>query len=116
MATTTTKTRADLVNQALANLGVLAAGQTADTEDYDSVDSHVDQMFASLEARDVATIDDENEIPAEWFPSLSTLLADDAAAEFGAQSNPAIVRLAENTLREINRGKPTYMPLKPDYF
>lgn len=116
MATTTTKTRADLVNQALANLGVLAAGQTADTEDYDSVDSHVDQMFASLEARDIASIDDENEIPAEWFPSLSTLLADDAAAEFGGQSNPGMVLQAENTLRNINRGKPTYRPLRVDYF
>lgn len=116
MATTTTKTRADLVNQALANLGILAAGQTADTEDYDAVDGHVDQMFASLEARDVATIDNEDEIPAEWFQSLATLLADDAAAEFGAPSNPAIVMMAENTLREINRGKPTYQPLRADYF
>lgn len=111
-----TKTRADLVNQALSNLGVLGAGQTASTEDYDSVDSHVDQTFASLEARDIATIDNEDEIPAEWFQALSSILADDAAAEFGTASNPALVLQAETTLRQINRGKPTYAPLRVDYF
>ena len=116
MATTTVKTRADLVNQALSNLGILAAGQTADTEDYDAVDSHVDQMFASLEARDIATIDNEDQIPAEWFQALSALLADDAAAEFGGQSNPGLVLMSENTLREINRSKPTYAVLRSDYF
>jgi hypothetical protein len=117
-----TRTRSDLVNQALANLGVLAAGQTPETEDFDSVDGHVDGVIASLSAREIVTVDDDEAIPGEWFAPLAILLANDAAMEFGlpgvpaAPGNPSPVLSAENSLRLMVRGRPTHERLRVEYF
>lgn len=117
-----TKTRADLIEQALANLGVLAAGQTPAAEDFDTVDGHVDQTFAALSDLDIVTVTDDAAIPIAWFQPLSVLLADDAAMEFGlpgvpaSASSPDPVTDAENRLRELTRGKPNGQPLRIDYF
>lgn len=118
----TTKTRADLVNQALRYLGVLAAGQTAATEDYDAVDGHVDGLTAQLQIREVCDVDNVDEIPVEWLAPLAVLLADDAAMEFGlagvpaSPSNPNPVLTAETRLRELNYSRPTYEAQRADYF
>ena len=110
------KTRSDLVNQALANLGVLAAGQTPSAEDFQAVDNHVDQTVESLNARDVLYIADPDDIPPEWFQPLAVCLADDAAPEFGQPMNPQAVMMAEDKLRLIVRGKPTGEVLETDYY
>ena len=116
------KTRNDLVNQALSNLGVLAAGQNPSPEDFQAVDDHVDQVVESLNARDVIYIPDSDDIPPEWFGPLTVVLADDAASEFGlpgmpaSPSNPNPVQSAEDSLRLMTRGKPTGEVLEIDYF
>jgi hypothetical protein len=117
-----TKTRNDLVNQALTNLGVLASGQTASSEDFDAVDNHVDTTLAELDAEDIVTIDDDDEIPAEWFEPIAVLVADNAALAFGlpgvpaSPSSPDPVGAAKDKLRVRTRGKPTGQPLRIDYF
>lgn len=111
-----TKTRADLVAQALYNLGVMPAGQDASDEDTSAVDNHVDGVLARLSAKGVVTVTDDNEIPVEWLNTLADLLADDAAAEFGAQRNPQKVLMSENDLRIMARGQPTREVLATDYF
>jgi hypothetical protein len=116
-----TKTRNDLVNQALSNLGKLAAGQTADAEDFDAVDSHVDGTLSRLAIRDIATVTDDDAIPVEWFDPIAMIVADDAAPEFGMAGVPSTgqeppVLAAENMLRELNRGKPTGEHQHTEYF
>lgn len=117
-----TKTRNDLVNQALRNLGILAAGQTADTEDFEAVDDHVDGTLAQLAVRDIVTIVDDDDIPIEWMEALSVVLADAAAIEFGqagiptSPEKPNPVGDAEALLREMNRGRPTGEPQRGEYF
>jgi hypothetical protein len=117
-----TKSRNDLVYQALANLGVLAAGQTPSSEDYDTVDGYVDPALASLDARDIITVDDDNAIPAEWFFALSVVVANYAAMAFGLSGVPASSSSktpaidAENDLRLMVRGKPTGEPQRAEYF
>lgn len=113
--TDTTKTRRDLVIEALANLGVLAAGQTPADEDFEAMDGHVDQCLAQLSALDIVNVGDADEIPVEWFASLAICLANDAAMDFGQPGVKAIGD-AEAKLREMTRGKPTYAQLTPDYF
>lgn len=118
----TTKTRNELVLQALANLGVLAAGQTPATEDFQSVDGHVEQTIAALDADEIVTVDDVDAIPVEWFQPLSVILADDAAMEFGlpgvpaSPSDPHPLDTAISTLRTRVRGRPTGQTLRIDYF
>jgi hypothetical protein len=118
----TTKTRADLINAALANLGLLAAGQSASAEDFNAVDDHIDGLIASLDKRDIVTVDNADAIPIEWFNALSTLLADQAASEFGmpgllpspSAQNPVLA--AETELREIVYARPTREPMRGEYY
>lgn len=112
----TTKTRPELVSQALANLGALQAGQTPADEDASTIDGYVEGMLARLSAKGIVTVSDDSEIPTEWFNSLADILADDAALEFGAAKNPQKVLLAENELRIMTRGQPTREVLTSEYF
>jgi hypothetical protein len=117
-----TKTRIELIYQALESLGVLAAGQTPAAEDFAAVDGHVDALIATLAARDLVTVDDIDAIPMEWFLSLAVLLADRAANTFGlpslpmAPGTPNPVAAAEAELREIIYARPTFEPLRAEYF
>ena len=43
----------DLVLEALANLGVLAAGQTVSPEDYNYVNDRIDAIFRKLAALEI---------------------------------------------------------------
>lgn len=117
-----TRTRNDLVNEALANLGILAAGQNANAEDFEAVDGKVDALVAWLEAVDIIDIDDIDAIPPEWFNPLAVLLADEAALMFGLsgvpspQGAPPAVPMAIDKLRLTTYGRPTYERLKQEYF
>jgi hypothetical protein len=112
--TATTKTRRDLVGQALANLGVLAAGQTPADEDFEAVDAQVDPTLDTLNGREIVTVGDADEIPSEWFTPLAIILANDCAKSFGLPRTT--VEDAEAALREMTRGRPTGEPLIADYF
>ena len=117
-----TRTRNDLVNEALANLGILAAGQNAAAEDFEAVDGKIDAMVAWLEAVNIVDVDDIDAIPAEWFNPLAVLLADEAALMFGLsgvphpQGEPDPTIVAIDKLRLTTYGRPTYERLKQEYF
>ena len=116
------RTRNDLVNQALANLGLLAAGQNAAPEDFALVNPIVDELAAWLEATDIISVDNIDEIPLEWFGPMAALLGDAAAFSFGLPGIPASpgvpdpVQGAIDALRLVTYGRPTYVPLKTQYF
>lgn len=118
----TTRTRNDLVNEALMNLGVLAAGQSPAAEDFQAVNGKVEALIAYLEKAQILDIDTIDTIEPEWFAPLAVLLADDAALEFGlpgvpaSQSNPQPRQAAEDRLRLVSYGRPTYEVQKTDYF
>src|SRR5688572_12191209 len=98
------KTRADLVNQALYNLGVLPHGQTANAEDYNSVDGLVDPMIEDLIGRDIVFIEDVDATEDKYFLHLGHVLAGQAASVFGMQNDQAIAARmikAEQDLQKI---------------
>jgi len=117
-----TRTRNDLVNEALMNLGILAAGQAPTAEDFDAVDGKVDAMFAYLEKAMILDIDTVDDLQPEWFGPLAVILADDSALMFGlpgipaSPSNPNPRLAAEDRLRQVTYGRPTYEPQKTEYF
>lgn len=117
-----TRTRRQLVEAALANLGILAAGQTPPAEDFDAVDDHVEPLLAWLEMTDILDLEDPNEIPLEFFSAVATLLADDAALEFGltgvppSPSSPNPVMAALDAIRLVTYARPTYERQKTEYF
>jgi hypothetical protein len=118
-----TRTRRDLVNEALVNLGILAAGQQPDAEDFEAVDNKFEPLIARLEKSDIIDLDTTvDEIPDELFAPLAVLLADDAALGFGlpgvpaSQSQPAPVQFAIDRIRLVTYARPTYEPQKTEYF
>src|SRR5262249_52267543 len=115
--------RRDVVNEALINLGVLAAGQQPDAEDFEAVDNKYEPLIARLEMQDILDLDNSvDEIPDEFFAPLAVLLADDSALMFGlpgvppSQSNPQPRQAAIDQIRLITYGRPTYTTLKVEYF
>jgi hypothetical protein len=109
------KTRAELVNRALANLGALPAGQTANDEEYDQVDALVIPVVERLSALDIYYVADATEIPDEAFMPLGHCLAWAAAPEFGAASDTALytlARQAELELKVMASERPTYKTME----
>jgi hypothetical protein len=118
----TVRTRRELVNEALEQLGIVGAGQTPNAEDFETVDHKVDQLVLYLEAIDLVSIEDIDEIPAEIFQALAVLLADECALKFGmpgvptSASNPNPVQAAQDRIKLVTYGKPTYENQRTEYF
>jgi len=115
----TTKTRRDLVDQSLANLGVLAAGQTPSAEDVARMDGYVDPVVEGLAEREIVEVDDLDQIPAAWFLPLSYIVSGAAAADFGAANDPRVILLGdrgEKLLHEMLQTRATYNRAVPEYF
>lgn len=115
----TTKTRRELVDQSLANLGVLASGQTPSAEDVARMDGYVNPVLEQLAERDIVEVDDDDQIPSAWFLPLSYILSYAAAADFGQANDPRIVLLGdrgEKLLHEMLQTKATFNRAVPEYF
>lgn len=111
-----TKTRAELVNRALGRLGVVGAGQTVSSEDYDTVDDLVDAVLLDLAARRVYIVDDEEEIPTEASEYIAAILAQAAAMDFQKQTQPQVIEWAERKLRQLSAPLPTGEVLVAKYY
>ena len=110
----TTKTQRELVDQALANLGVLTPGQTATADDVATVDAYVGPLIEDLSVREIVTIQDTEEIEERYFLHLAVLLADACKYEFGGGAFDVVT--AEQRLRRMGRAGPTYEVQTTEYF
>ncbi len=111
-----TKTRNDLVNRALKELGVVGSGQTAEAEDYDEIDDAVEPVMSDLATRDIWVWGDPDQYDDDAFDHLAVLLANARARAFGVQPDEQKRRLAEARLRGL---KPTILSGQPqpiEYF
>jgi hypothetical protein len=136
MAYSPYRTSADLVNEALANLGVLSAGQATDPEDVSYVSEKLDAIVRKLAGLEIVYVPDINNIPGAWFSDLADIVAGECASKFGSTgqnladlvnkglggaAGPAgPVRVgggaAAMSLKQMQRGRPTYETLRVDYF
>lgn len=121
----------DLVTEALANLGVLAAEQPIDPGDFNYVNEKLDAIFRKLAALEIVYVTDNNSINAEWFSDLADIVAGECATKFG--SNPEMISTLVNkglggvppidvgagaaakSLRQIARSRPTGEVLRPEF-
>ncbi len=116
----TTRARADLVTEALANLGVLAAGQMPAAEDYAFVDEKLESIMDGLAAREIVYVPDLSAIPNPWFDSLAAIVAYACRSKFGITGDDLQTLTinnaeAERNLKVMTRGRPTYEPLRTPY-
>lgn len=126
------RTSIDLVNEALANLGVLVAGQTADVEDFNYVNEKLIAIFDKLNALEICQVPDRGNIPGLWFSDLADIVAGECCTKFGVTSDDYVKLInkglggaqgidvgsgaAAKSLRQINRGRPTYETVFSHYF
>lgn len=114
-------TRAELVERTAKRLGILAAGQSLANEDRVSIDDEVDAVCADLASREVYDVTDDEDIPGDAFVWLADVLAVVCAPDFGMSeqglASKGISRAqAEMMLRTIKSSRPTYAPVRADYF
>ena len=109
----TTKTRRELVDQALANLGILAVGQSVSDEDVSKMDVLVDPVCEKLTELGIYYVQDQGSIgpsgggfESAAFLPIADYLANAAAASFNLAADTKLAvlsQIAEQDLRTISR-------------
>jgi hypothetical protein len=110
------KTRDNLADRALQKLRVVGAGQPVDSEDHETADGVIDAVLADLEARDVYSVADLEDIDIAAFEWLALVLADTLAPDFGQAMDPNRRAYAERMLLWIGSTSPTYQTQTAEYF
>lgn len=118
------KTRAELIDQCLTNLGVIAEGQSISAQDVEKMDTVVDPALSELSALDIYYVQDAGEIGPDGgaledsaFLSLASYIANAACAAFNLpadQKLEALALLAEQKLRTLSRPGRTLRTLQVD--
>lgn len=110
------KTRAQLIERALKNLGVIEPGEAPSSEDSDTMDGLIDPLLSQLAVDQIIYIGDPEQIELEYFLPLARLLANIAGPDFGSPINEGAKATDEALLRRMTASKPTYERLKAVYF
>ncbi len=120
----TTKTRAELITEALDQLGIIVPGQAPSTTIINKMDTIVDPVIEQLDGLGIYYVDDIGEIgPADGaiessaFLALGAYLANAAAAKFNLPADiklKALAQEAEQTLRTLARPASTRKFLSTD--
>jgi hypothetical protein len=115
------RSRADLIARVLSRLGKAEAGQPVSAEDTAAVDPHLDGFKLELQQRNVCYLATLDDIPDEWFDSLSAIVADRLADDFGLPIDEAAklqgrAEAAVKNLRLMTRGTVVSGSVQQDYF
>lgn len=118
------KTRAELINQSLTNLGILAEGQSITADLVNKMDRVVDPALAELTDLEIYYVQDpgslgpmDGDIPDSAFLSLAAYIANAACAAFNLpadQKMQALSTLAEQKLITLSRPGSTLRTLRQD--
>ena len=115
-----TRTQAELRDDVLRALTVLAAGQVASADDAAIVDAAVVDMLDWLDSEGVITWDKDSDIPRRAYRPIVRSVAAALVADFGKQSEVAAYEaMAAQALVLLRRlAEPRYMPspVAVDYF
>lgn len=110
------KTRDQLIQRALKELGAVLPGEAASSEDYATVDDLIDPLVAQLSAESVYDINDIDQIENAAFVPLARLLANIAGPEFGQPINDQAIDRDEGILRVIGSSRPSYEKQTGEYY
>jgi hypothetical protein len=110
------KTREQTVEQAAKFNKLIDTAGTFEASDEAAIDGYFEPLIAQLRVDEVCDVDDEDEIPDEWFIALANLLANLSGPEFGIEYNPQKKATLEAELRRLTSAKPTYETLSTNYY
>ena len=116
-----TKTKADLISEALAILNVAQSGQPLPQETYNRVEQKLTSIVEELNARDVAAVPDLEAVQIAMFLPLAEIVAARVAPDFGVVGEEyagllAMASDAERRLRHIVAPKKSWQPLDVEWF
>lgn len=81
------------------------------------VSRNIDSIMSDLAAREIVYLVDNSAIPDEWFTHLAWIVADRSKSKY--ELDPATIQVAATEgqnaimmLREMTRGRPSYLPLR----
>lgn len=97
-----TKSRQDLIERALEELGVIASGQDASAEDVAVIENEIDPVMSDLATRDIWQWGDSDEFDEDAFIHLAKLVAYSKARVFGVVPDETARLMGERRLRELN--------------
>ena len=112
----TIKTRAQLIERAGVNLGLVQPGEALSSEDYDTLDDLLDPIIAQLAADNIIYINNPDEIELMFFLPLASVLANYAGPSFGSPINDAALERDQRTLRRMTVADPGYGIQKATYY
>lgn len=96
-----TKSRQELIERALEELGVISAGQTASSEDTAVIESEIDPVMGDLATRNVWQWGSSDEFDDDAFIHLAKILANSKARVFGVAPDETVRLMCERRLREL---------------
>lgn len=118
------KTRAELINQCLTDLGVIAAGQSIDADLVLKMDGFIDPAVALLARLEIYYVQDagsigptDGAIEDEAFLPLASWIANQACSGFNLPADTkmqALAMIAEGNLRTIGAPARTLRTLRVD--
>ena len=111
-----TKTRAQLIERAGINLGLVQPGEALSSEDYNTLDNLVDPVIEQLSADNVIYIQDSEAVDPSVFLPLAAIIANQAGPSFGSPINDQALARDYGALRRIGSSQPTFETLQTDYF
>jgi hypothetical protein len=118
------KTRAELINQCLTNLGVIAEGQSVSAEEVSKMDGVIDPAVSQLADLNIYYVQDagsvgptDGAIEDSAFLSLAAYIANEACAAFNLPADTkmqALAMIAEDKLRTLAAPARTLRTLRVD--
>lgn len=115
----TNRSKTDLRNEVLIDLGVLAAGETASGNDATVVDNAVQNVLEYLEDESLLTFDASSTgsvIPARQFYALVDMVAFRCGRKFGKDVDPFVWEGGLRTLRRSVLPGSDNAPIEVTYF
>lgn len=110
------KTSAELKTEALSILTGMDPNNEPSPDELRVFDRYLDPLLAQLDADEICTVADEENIPDAWFLPLARLLANVAGPRFGSPMNEEAKAIDERLLRRLNAAPPTYEPRCAEFF
>lgn len=110
------RSRQELIERALKELGVVAAGQTPDAEDVDVVEDEIDAVMSDLMVRNVYSWGDPDEYEDEAFIHLAKIIANSVARSFGVAPDDGVRIICEARLRMLIPVVLSGQPLRAEYY
>lgn len=110
------KTRAQIIERAGTDLGLVQPGESLSPEDYNTLDNLFDPLIAQLSAERIISISDADAIDVKIFLPVASLLANYAGPSFGSPINDQAMIRDQGTLKRIEATDPVYAPQHGEYF